>query len=48
MKIRSFSQRYGYITVSLVVAFVCAIPMLVAQTDDDDYVNTNPAWEAWA
>lgn len=48
MKVRSFSQQQRFVAISFALALACAIPMLVAQTDDANRVNTGPDWEAWA
>lgn len=48
MKVRSFSQQQRFVAISFALALACAIPMLVAETADDDHENIDPDWEAWA
>lgn len=48
MKVRSFSQQQRFVAISFVLALACAIPMLVAETNQRSYENSNPDWEAWA
>ena len=37
MKIRSFSQQQRFVSISFALALACAIPLLVANPDDDSY-----------
>ena len=48
MKTRSFTQQYGYIAVSLMLAFVCTIPVHYAVSNPDDADHEGNTWEGWA
>ena len=50
MKIRSFSQQYGYIAISLVLAFVFTMPILFVQAHsvERDDQRTRNTWSGWA
>ena len=48
MKVHRFSQQQRFIAISLMLALACAIPLLVANPDDDSYSDPGGQWEAWA
>ena len=48
MKVPRFSQRHGCIAVLLVLSFVCAIPLLVANTYTDSKSKPDEDGEWWA
>lgn len=47
MTTRRFTQQYGYIALLLALAFVCAIPLLYAHPESDDWNNENQT-SGWA